>query len=177
MKKIKKTLIIGLTSILFFSGMLEGVSACNEDSPLYATQDILVGNVNAFHTAYGPYPDKLIITYTTTDGWYLTETHLAVAESLDEIPQTKSGNPKIGKFPYKAEHDPSVTVMTYYVDLNDFDLDNPAPGVYKGTLVIAAHAVVEKTIGDEILEETAWADTGDSFPGNSWALYFTIELW
>jgi len=101
----------------------------------------------------------------------MSETHLAVATSLDDIPQTKSGNPKIGKFPYKADHPEGTVTYTYTIDLDDYGLLNN--GEYHGTLIFAAHAVVSHP---SLGEETAWADTGQSFPGNSWALYFTLTF-
>ncbi|MEM2386334.1 MAG: hypothetical protein QXO67_05050, partial [Candidatus Bathyarchaeia archaeon] len=61
--------------------------------------------------------------------------HLAVATSLAEIPQTKTGNPIPGKFQYSSYHDPSdfVTEYTYQIPLT-WDTSK--------TLYIAAHAKV-----------------------------------
>ena len=42
--------------------------------------------------------DNLEIQYGAFGNWRITETHVAVAESFEGIPQTKSGNPKVGKF-------------------------------------------------------------------------------
>ena len=124
------------------------------------------------------------IKYTTTDGWEITETHLAVAKSFDDIPQTKKGNPKIGQFPYKGDHSPAVTEVTYTINLDDFDLYNPDNGKYQGELFIAAHAVVRKLTGYDSMgnpiydEETAWADTyGQPFnENNGWALWLKVTL-
>ena len=98
--------------------------------------------------------------------WELTETHVAVATSLAGIPQTKSGNPKVGHFPYAMMHKPPVTAYTYEIDL-----------VWTaGTeLVIAAHAVVQ----NGCREETAWADCEGpefQFPGNNWATYINYTV-
>ena len=105
----------------------------------------------------------LYVKYKTIGDWELTETHVAVNTSLADIPQTKKGNPKVGHFPYKMTHDPSVTDYTYQIDLIW------APGT---NVTIAAHAVVQ----NGCQEETAWADCGGpnaKFPGNNWATYFT----
>lgn len=78
----------------------------------------------------------LYVKYVITEeGWYLTETHLAVATSLSGIPQTKTGNPIPGKFQYSTCHDPSdfVTEYTYQIPLA-WDVGT--------TLYIAAHAKV-----------------------------------
>jgi len=174
MKNIGKIIGASIVGILFLSGM-GGVSACQLDTELIAGQnwDEPVGNVNVNHP--GSTSRYMYITYTTTGGWELTETHLAVAESFDDIPQNKKGNPKIGHFPYSDPHGP-VSTYTYTIDLDDFpSLFDPDTGKYLGTLFVAAHAVVEHP---DYGEETAWADTyGQPFnEGNGWALWFSIEL-
>ncbi|MFW9864364.1 MAG: hypothetical protein ACFFET_18910 [Candidatus Thorarchaeota archaeon] len=86
--------------------------------------------------------DNLYVKYTTVDGWVLTETHLDVNCSLEEIPQTQpnkkgigGGNPIPGHFMDVMEHDPAVTEYMVTVDLDDLDCDD---------VFIAAHAVVQK---------------------------------
>jgi len=77
----------------------------------------------------------LYVKYQTKDGWEMTETHLAVATSLKAIPQTRKGNPKVGKFDYQTQHDPWVPECTYAIPVT----------WGTGTKVrIAAHAVVLK---------------------------------
>ena len=95
--------------------------------------------------------------------WEMTETHVAVADSLEGIPQTKSGNPKVGNFPYAMEHNPAVTTYTYVIDL-EWEVGTE--------LYIAAHAVVQ----DGCRQETAWADCQGPaflFPGANWASFVT----
>jgi hypothetical protein len=95
----------------------------------------------------------LYITYVTTDDWYITETHLHVADELAGIPQTKKFNPIPGHFDYKDYHD-SVQTYTYAIPWT-WD-----PGT---TLYIAAHAALS-------CGETAWGD-GPGFEGKNWATY------
>ncbi|MFX1274138.1 MAG: VWA domain-containing protein [Promethearchaeota archaeon] len=115
--------------------------------------------------------DFLYITYETSDDWFMTETHLHVADSLEDIPQTKKGNPIPGHFDYIDYHNPAVQVYTYNISWT-WD-----PGT---TLYIAAHAVVRKIIGyDEYCNpiyqiETAWGD-GIDFDGKNWATYIVYE--
>jgi len=159
-----KLIIIGIVSMLLCSGMAS-VSAIFTD--LYAGRDQrVVGDVHARRSGH-----LFLITYETDSGWSLEETHLAVANSFDEIPQTKKGNPKIGKFPYQAVHEEGTEIYTYVLNLYDYFPD----GNWRGnTLYIAAHSVVTHP---EFGEETAWADTwGKYFPGNSIALYFTFTF-
>jgi hypothetical protein len=169
-KNVWKLVAISIPALILLSG-IGGVSACYEESPLYAGQDIdnPIGNVEVWH-----YGETLRVKYVVEGGWTIEETNLAVAESFEEIPQNKKGNPKIGQFPYSDDHG-TVVWYSYYIDLSeDFpDLYNPVTGQYEGTLYIAAHAVVTSPEG---ISETAWADTGYEFPGGSWALYFIVTL-
>ncbi|WP_299437676.1 hypothetical protein [uncultured Aquimarina sp.] len=126
---------------------------------------------------------------TNTNGsWTLKATHLYVG-TCEDMPMTKKGNPKIGKFPYKTEHFGGVNEYTYTIPLsdigecfclaahaevdcgectednNDDDTDNPP------TATLKSNDDGNNYCG----EETAWA-TGDGFPGNSWAMYTEICL-
>jgi hypothetical protein len=111
----------------------------------------------------------LYVEYSTSSEWEIMETHFALGTSLDDIPQTKKGNPKIGRFPFQSEHPEGTDTHTYIINL-----DQCFPDGWTGKLLyFAAHAVVSHPCKGE---ETAWADTwGQSFPGSSWALYFTVQ--
>jgi hypothetical protein len=127
------------------------------------------GNYNCrWSTAYND-SDNLYVKYTTTGSWVLDETHLAVATSLDDIPQ-KNGNPVVGHFPYKSVHS-SVTEYVYVINLED------AGYTVNTELYIAAHADVS-LIGDYgniVQEEGAWG-SGNNFPGKNWATFFTYSV-
>lgn len=137
--------------------------------PLLAGQHIDVGTVTVVNDE-----DSLRVTIDTRGtGWVLTESHFGVALSLEDLPQTGSGNPQVGKFEYSDEYDPPVMLATYEISLTEY-------GYVEGSeLFIAVHAVVEllDEEGNPIQEETAWAD-GLDFPGNSWATYFmyTVQI-
>lgn len=114
---------------------------------------------------------NLYVTYVTTGGWCLLETHLHIFEDDTEFADVphKNGNPIPGHFDYSAEHD-CVTRYTYTILLDEWDPAN-----------IAAHAVVKKTCTCQ--EETAWGDDfctfcndENEFPGNNWARYFTYII-
>lgn len=71
------------------------------------------------------------------DGWCISETHLSVADTIEDIPQTqvKKGtakNPIPGQFQYSAAHNPCISSYTYTLPL----IASPK--------AIAAHAVVQK---------------------------------
>ncbi len=114
--------------------------------------------------------DYLYVMYQTTDGWYMTETHLHVADSLAGIPQTKKFNPIPGQFKYPKYFKPPVQEYTYEI---------PWTWDSGTTLYIGAHAVVQKEIGyvectPIYQEETAWGD-GEDFDGKNWATYIMYE--
>ena len=115
--------------------------------------------------------DYLYVKYVTDDGWFMTETHLAVGDDLTDIPQTKKFNPKVGKFEYKGVHSPAVQEVTYQIDWT---------WASDALLYIAAHAAVQKDISllecsePEYRFETAWGD-GLDFGGRSWAMYMEYE--
>ena len=75
---------------------------------LFAGQTIDAGTVRAYNDN-----TNLYVEITTKNGWHLTESHLAIAQTLAGIPQTKSGNPKVGNFPYKRTYNPPVTSDVY----------------------------------------------------------------
>lgn len=127
---------------------------------LYAGQYIDTGVVYIYND-----DTNLYIEITTAGGWELTETHVAVAPSMELIPQTGSGNPKVGQFDLAAVHEPPVTSYIYTV---------PDPNYTP--VYIAVHAVVQLVQdGQVVQEETAWAD-GAPFPGANWATYIVYDM-
>ena len=120
---------------------------------LLAGQNIDVGEVQVYND-----DTYLYIKYIIDEpGWYLTETHLHVACSEEDIPQNKTGNPTPGKFMHNEEYnlldyktvvilDP---ILLESIGCNKSDED-PA-------IVIAAHAVVCKL--SEVKSFTLVSDT------------------
>jgi len=96
----------------------------------------------------------------------LFKTHLAVATSLEGIPQTKTGNPIPGQFPYQTTHCPPVKEYTYTIELGEWEVGTE--------LYIAAHA--EVWFGKlKCCGLTAWG-YGQQFPGCSWGMYFQYTI-
>jgi len=101
---------------------------CETVTDLMAGQHHDVGDVIVTNDG-----DNIYVTYEILEaGWGMMESHLHVAAELSGIPQTKKGNPKIGKFNYKSSHDMAVK-YTYVV---------PITWPVGSTVAIAAHAVV-----------------------------------
>ncbi|MFC1866088.1 rhodanese-like domain-containing protein [Chloroflexota bacterium] len=157
----KKVLLTILTLGLLFGLTVTSsvpLAAASETNPqvqtLYAGQDIDIGTVSVWDDA-----DNLYVKYSTTGGWELLETHLAVATSPGDIPQTKKGNPIPGQFSEGESFDIPVTDVTYTIPLPDAWYTSRYT-----TLYIAAHAAVSES-------ESAWA-AGIQFDGKNWATYF-----
>ena len=165
------SLVVSMVLVLAITtGTPASAAACGAPTivTLYAGQTIDAGTVTVSNDQ-----DFLYVTYSGANDWLLKETHLHIAASLAEIPQTKKGNPKVGGFDYQWSYATPVQEDTYVVSLAD--LGYTADGVTE--LVIAAHAVVVQldANGNEIANETGWGD-GFDFPGNSWAMYFAYTL-
>ncbi len=132
---------------------------------LIAGQHIDVGDIKIWNNG-----ESLFIEFNTTDGWSMTETHLAVATTVDDIPHTKKGNPIPGKFSHKATHNPVVGQYTYKIGLESAEFAQ----VEK--IFVAAHADVQRIEkGRVIQQETAWGE-GEPFKGRNWATYTTYVV-
>ncbi len=102
---------------------------------------------------------NLYVTFSTTNGWEMKETHLYVGDGTNLT--NKAGNAAPGQFPYKTTHDPRVTSFTYTI---------PLQGLPE-CMVIAAHAAVEKWVNGTMVDsQTAWGE--GSQIGKNWAMKF-----
>lgn len=90
---------------------------------------------------------KLFAQFAAYDGNLFSETHLAVENDPNEIPHTKSGNPKIGNFEFHGEYSPMESDVIYEINLDEKELT--------GVVTIAAHAVVNIPTGEEICLDLA----------------------
>lgn len=126
----------------------------------YAGQTIDAGTITVSNDN-----TNLYVTFTTIGGWQMKESHLYVGP-LSGLPSTPKGNPKIGNFPYKQEHEAGVNSYTYTIPLSSLGESD--------CIAVAAHAAVVQLseTGEELEGETAWgAGTRLTNPG-SWATYF-----
>jgi len=125
------------------------------DAVLYAGQNINAGTIHIENDA-----DSIYITYTVTNGYTLTATHLYVG-SFDAIPVSGGGNPVPGQFPYSGTHD-YLTTYTYAVPVS-------AIGNVGDCGVVAAHAVVVKrdSSGNITSQQTAWG-AGRRISNHNW---------
>ena len=128
---------------------------------LMAGQDINAGKILIRDDAF-----YLTIKFQAEPDWRITEVHLAIATSLNGIPQTKKGNPIPGKFQYINDTLDSVESFQYKI---------PMTWANGTILYIAAHCVVEGVDDFCGRNESAWAGNL-SFPGRNWANYTTYLI-
>ena len=137
---------------------------------LYAGQTIDAGTVSVEIVG-----TDLVVTYNTTGGWELTETHLWVGSDIADMPQTRKGTPKIGNFPYSSGDISGQTSRTETIPLADLGFACPGDDAM---FYVAAHAAVQLVdgSGNVIQTETGWAD-GDRFVQKGmWGTFFNITL-
>lgn len=129
---------------------------------IVAGQHTDIGTVVVSHDEHYVYIEIIL-----TGGWLLDEVHIALGNTLADIPQTNSGNPRIGHFPYGDEG--------LYLDRACYMISREELGWplhdCNVTKIVAVHASV-LTFEEQ---ETAWA-CGTQFPGRSWATYIEYNL-
>jgi hypothetical protein len=133
---------------------------------LYGGQTIEVGTL-----CVDKQNDQLQVTYTTTNQWYLSEVHLWIGRHIEDMPQTSSGAPIPGQFPYSAEFLDTQS-YTFFISLAELGVVS-----CPDQLLVAAHASVVKKDGSVIVQqETAWAD-GTPFPDTTrWGWFFEFTV-
>lgn len=138
---------------------------------LYAGQDINAGTVSVRVDQR-----TLSVTYNTVGGWSLSQAHLWVGASMDDLPETKTGNPIPGQFPHRAVNLNGATSYTFTIPLSNpairFSCPNAATVYY-----FAAHAALQRSNADGTLQtETGWADGSRITAKGSWATFSTFTL-
>lgn len=109
--------------------------------------------------------DYIYVTYATTNGWVLTQTHLYVGDCA-LIPLNNPGNPIPGQFPYTATHN-NITTYTYQIPISRIPLELCG--------CIAAHAVVKKyNSSNQVIDsQTAWGKgVRINLNGGNWGMKF-----
>lgn len=153
--------------------LAENFDVFPETVTLLAGQTIEAGAIAADVLEDGSGGYLLRVTYTTVDSWELTEAHLWVGTDRAEMPQTRTGNPKIGNFPYQSGDIRGATTYSFYVPLPLSDAVCETAPDY----LIAAHAALRKSNGDGTYQtETGWGDGERLVDNGSWATFFSIDI-
>ena len=185
----KKTLIAALALVVLM--MMTGTASALTTVDLIADGGDALTEVDVGEVEVEIVGLNLVVTFTTTDDWEITATHLGVKTvEYDGINMKPNGNVSPGKFTAGAgktgvEHD-SLTTYTYNIPLIPLFPDSGLP-VGPFDVDVAAHADVRfwENAGldgisdnddDVYREETAWGE-GDQFaPDRNWAMYIEIQL-
>ena len=142
-----------LAATLLMVGLMAMGAAAVDFVDLIAGQHIDAGWVTVDADESG-----ITVTYNTSDGWLLEETHLYVGTE----PPTKSAP---GRFPYKHEGLGGAPSDSYFVSLEELGVEC---GV---TVYLATHAVVSKPGAGS---ETAWGE--GQLIGKNWSMYFDVDV-
>lgn len=187
MKTINYLVIVALSIFMMMTGCqneditsvtpdLKSVSLVGSTTPsstttviLYAGKTTNVGTLvlSETDTNSDGINDALSAVYTLTGGWLLSEVHLWIGTSLTTMPQTKTGNPQIGQFPYSPS---DVAGKSSYAITIPFSSINYTS--CQASYFVAAHASVY--LGTRT--ETAWAAGTQMNLKGSWATYFSVTL-
>ena len=129
--------------------------------PLLAGQFMDAGTISVSNDN-----EFIYVTYTTANGYLLTETHLYVG-NCSAVPVNKKGNPVPGQFPYKDQQN-YTTSFTYKVPIASMGLGQCG--------CIAAHAALVKldATGKVIESQTGWgACSLINATGGNWGTKFS----
>lgn len=139
--------------------------------PLLAGQTIEAGSV-----CVRVENNTLNVTYTTTGGWELSEAHLWIGNDIANLPQTRTGNPIPGQFPYKSGDINGLNTHTFAIPLSNTLVNFSCPAddtIY----YMAAHASVRKVNLDGSYQtETGWSDGSPITSRGNWATFSTFTL-
>jgi len=143
---------------------------------LYAGKEIEAGTVSIKTTE-----TDVVVTYETSADWEIGTTHLYVG-TTEDIPLTRSGSPKLGKFPYaqEAEEGKLTNTVTYTIPLSEVQLTETELEGGSSVLscfYVSAHAELFKagtSSEEEVQTETGFAAWDTDFEGSRWG--GTIEI-
>lgn len=151
---------VGPNNSTILTGRTVGGACAPTEVTLLAGQTIDAGTVNVSNDA-----SYIYVTYTATNGWVLSQTHLYVG-NCDSIPVNNPGNPMPGQFPYTSTHN-NVTTYTYQIPISRIPLE--------GCGCIAAHAVVKKyNSSNQLIDtQTGWGNgVRINLTGGNWGMKF-----
>ncbi len=151
----KRTLLSTLAAAVLAAPLAVSADDTSTSVILCAGQHNNVGLVNVWQDER-----HLVVEFdVTVANWYLQETHVAVASDPKDLPQTASGNPIPGQFPYSCVL-PAGTLNT------SCEVRVPLAKCHSNDLYIAAHAVVAEIEGDGCGNTMFYADeVVDSWQG------------
>lgn len=173
------TAVIGylLLAILLLMGTSASGRASIRMLDEYQCADLIAGKTTIAGTVCSEVSgEHLVVTYTVTDGWELTEANLWVNLDLVDMPQSPAGSPDIVDFPHRSGDISAKTGYQFLVPLKTLgteeDLCDPDKVFY-----ISAHAVLQKGNGkDGYLKKIGWGSEKQIIEQTGWAFYYTVQF-
>jgi hypothetical protein len=120
---------------------IEGTPGRAQTVTIWASQHSNTGNVIVWNS-----DTLLYVKILLRDDWLMSASHLAAANSPEELPRNSQGELVPDQFPYSRVHNPAVAEYLYTVPLRGLWPDD--------TLAIAVHVIVSN--GQQV--ETCWAN-------------------
>jgi hypothetical protein len=129
------------------------------ETPLLAGQTTNTGSVTVWNDETNVY-----VAYQTTGNYRVKKTHLFIG-ACNTIPVNNSGNPRIGNYPFQANHGTGVAAYVYTI---------PRSSLPEGCLCVSAHAevVAYGANGSVVFSQTGWGQGEQINDGGSWAMKF-----
>lgn len=106
------------------------------------------------------------IVITSSGGYRLVESRAAVAGTLEGLPLSESGIPRLGLFPYAGTHLPPSDRASYRVPRSDLDLTSRE-------VVVSVQASV---LDAQDVEHGAWSEGTRFRPQGMPATYFVVPI-
>ncbi|MGC4104165.1 hypothetical protein [Ferruginibacter sp.] len=148
-------------------GLIIGPGGGGETSCPATTVTLVAGQtINAGTVTVSNDAQYIYVTYSTTDGWVMKQTHLYVGDCA-AIPVNNPGNPIPGQFPYGGNHN-NITSYTYQVPISAIPAGSCA--------CVAAHCVVVKlnASGQVVEQQTGWGNgTQINMGSGNWGMKFS----
>lgn len=169
MKQMAAMSLLGVAALIHATDSTAAQLPVAQCQTLYAGKSIDAGDVCVTNDS-----THLYVTYKTTGDWYLDDVHLFVGTSLTEMPATRTGNPKIGNFPYVIE-DLDSKEHTFRIPLGDLSAADPCAS--PKALALAAHAALVRhdAAGTVYQTDTGWGNGNQLNVKGSWAMSFSYR--
>jgi hypothetical protein len=182
--------LIYLLATLIIAAVLSACGTLETEVPGLATEAVAVTeattcqtlyagqNIDAGTVCFEVVGEDLVVTYTTTGGWELVETHAWAGDVYADMPQSRNGNPKIGNFPYASGDITGVTSFSFHIPLVTlFGQNYQEADICDNSVFVAAHASVRKDDGNGGYQtETGWGYGDRMVQRGSWATFSTITF-
>ncbi|MBN2853103.1 MAG: hypothetical protein JXQ23_10255 [Clostridia bacterium] len=173
MRKRKSVLLLFVVLVILSLFLVSCELPELDTAVLNAGQDIDVGDVIVTNNASHIYVGYQLDADIAEEGWEIIEMHLAVVQTLEELPVNKAGNPLVGQFEFSRIYSFGDGIYEDYFEV--MLPEEPDDDHY----FIAAHALIARYNEDLQMVETesAWGNGTRFVTKGNWATYFEYDLY